>query len=107
MRTAAAARREAFSPIPSKPAFVDLAAIDLRLRSGDERRQPVDAAVRDHRLWLGLRVRLILRLRAMIAVVVMFARLMLLARLVGLPLALMVALLILARHVGLRLRRDE
>ena len=47
-------------------------AVDLRLRSGDERRQAIDAAsVRDHRL--GLRLRLVLRLRAM------FARLLLIA----------------------------
>ena len=47
-------------------------AVDLRLRSGNERRQAIDAAiVRDHGLRLGLR--LILRLRTM------FARLLLIA----------------------------
>src|SRR6185437_9724603 len=61
--------------------------------------------IRNHRLRLGLRLEL--RLRPVFAIVVVFARLMLLARLVGLPLALMITLLILARHIGLRLRRDE
>src|ERR1700694_5079659 len=44
-------------------------AIDLRLRSGDERRQAIDAdIIRDHRLRLRLWLRLKLRLRAMLAV---------------------------------------
>src|SRR5260370_41016399 len=51
------------------------AAVDLRLRSGDERWQAIDAdAVGNHRLWLGLR-RLKLRLRAMLAGGVLVARL--------------------------------
>ena len=79
------------------------AAIDLRLRSGDERRQAIDAdIVRDYRLRLGLRLKL--RLRTMFA---MFAGLMLVARLVGLAVALMVALRVVARHERLRLHRNE
>src|SRR6202035_1531851 len=81
-------------------------------RAGDERGQAIDAdAVGNHRLRLRLGLRLELRLRAVIAIV--FARLMLLAWLVGLALALMVArimialLIVVARHEGLRLRRDE
>src|SRR5260370_19462871 len=69
-------------------------AIDLRLRSGDEGGQAVDAdIIRDHRLRLWLRLKL--RLRTMFA---MFALLMLVARLVGLALALVVALIVVARH---------
>ena len=50
-------------------------AIHLRLRAGDEGRQAIDAAgVGDHRLRLGLR--LILRLRTMLAFAMMFARLL-------------------------------
>ncbi len=65
------------------------AATDLRLRSGDERRQAIDAAaVGNHRLRLGLRLKL--RLRTMLAMLAMFARL-LVARLVGLPVALVLA----------------
>src|SRR5258707_8350509 len=53
-------------------------AIDLRLRSGDERRQAIDAdAIGNHRL------RLKLRLRTMLAIAAVFAGRMLLARLVG------------------------
>src|SRR5665213_2531774 len=96
---------------------------DLRLRSGDERRQPVDAGIiRNHRLRLGLlqlRLWLKLRLRTVLA---MFTRRMLFARLVrlaftlviaGIILALIVvariiiALDIVARHERLRLHRDE
>ena len=102
----------AFGPWPMRPppaaresfaaAIALIAArvtIDLRLGAGDERRQPIDAAsVGDH----GLRLRLILRLVALLAV--MFARLMLFARLIGL---LMVPLVVVARHVGLLLRRHE
>src|SRR5258708_934772 len=96
----AAAARETLAAIAFEPAR---GAIDLRLRSGDERRQTVDAAiVRDSRLRVGLRVGLELRLGAM------FARLMLLfARLVGLALALMIARAVVARHERLRLHRDE
>ena len=78
-------------------------AIDLRLRSGDERRQAVDAGIiRDRRLRLWLRLGLELGLRTM------FARLMLLfARLIRLAFALMIALAVVARHEGLRLHRNE
>jgi hypothetical protein len=82
-------------------------AVDLRLRSRDERRQTIDAdVVRYHRLRLGLRW-LKLRLRTMLAMIVVFAGLVLIARLVGLPLALVVALMIVARHERLLLHRDE
>ena len=64
-----------------------LAAVDLRLRAGDERRQAVDAAiVGDHRL--RLRLRLILRLWTMLAIP-LFAGLLLFAPLVRLALALL------------------
>ena len=93
MRPAAAAREAFAAAIAFEAAG---AAIDLRLRAGDERRQAIDAAsVGNHRLRLRLR-RLILRLRTMLAVAIMFARLLvallLLARLIGLAFALMVAL---------------
>ena len=82
------------------------AAIDLRLRAGDERRQAIDAgAIGNHRL--RLRLRLKLRLRTMIAMLAMFARLMLVARLIGLALALVIALVVVARHERLLLRRNE
>ena len=77
-----------------------IAAIELRrLRSGDERRQAIDAArVRHHRLGL----RLILRLRTMLARLTVLARLLLIA-LIGLAaLALLIALIVVA-HIGLRL----
>src|SRR5262245_42941331 len=83
-----------------------ISAIDLRLRSGDERRKAVDAAiVGDHRL--RLRLRLILRLRTVLAVaplaaVAKFARLLLVA-LIGLTLARLFALLATVAHIGLRL----
>src|SRR6267378_2164990 len=78
------------------------AAINLRLRSGDERRQAIDAdAVGDHRLGLWLRLKL--RLRTMLAMAGVFAGRMLLARLVGLG----VARAVVARHERLRLHRDE
>src|SRR5260370_34223426 len=51
------------------------AAIDLRLRSGDEGGQAIDAdIIRDHRLRLRLWLRLKLRLRTMLAMGGMFAR---------------------------------
>src|SRR5256885_2095681 len=82
------------------------AAIDLRLRSGDEGRQAIDTdIVRDYRLrlWLRLRLRLKLRLRTMLAMAGVFAGLMLVARLVGLALALIVvALIVVARRERLR-----
>ena len=97
MRPAAAPRRETFSAIAFEAA---LAAIDLRLRSGDERGQTVNAGVvGDHRLRLGLR-RLKLRLRTMLAMV-------LFALLVWLSFALMVARIVVARHERLLLHRDE
>src|SRR6202035_400799 len=83
-------------------------ATDLRLRSGDERRQPVDAGIiRNHRLRLrlGLWLRLKLRLRTVLAM--LFAGLMLVARLVGLSVALVFARIVVARHERLRLYRDE
>src|SRR5215469_16812855 len=54
------------------------AAVDLRLWTGDERGQPVDAAASVGDDGLGLRLRLILRLRTMLALT-MFARLLLIA----------------------------
>jgi hypothetical protein len=102
---------------PATPARIALtttgnafSAADLRLRTGDERRQAIHAAtVRDDRL--RLRLRLILRLRAMLAIATIpvpvpvsavfaiFPRLLVIA-LIGLRLlALIVA------HVGLLLLR--
>src|SRR5882724_4910159 len=107
----AAATRETLAATAFK---TTRAAIDLRLRSGDERRQAVDAdAIRNHRLRLRLRLRLKLRLRTMLAMAsvftgrIVFARRMLVARLVGLPLALVVALIVVARDERLWLHRDE
>ena len=65
MRPAPAAR-ETFS---AAIAFEAGRSVHLRLRSGDEGRQPIDAAgIGNHRLRLrlGLRLRLILRLRTML-----------------------------------------
>ena len=102
---AAAPPREALAATAFEAAR---AAIDLRLRSGDERRQAINAdVVRDYRLLLRLWLRLKLGLRAMFAMAAMFAGLMLVARLVGLALALMLARRVIPRHEGLRLRRDE
>ena len=82
------------------------ATINLRLRSGDEGRQAIDAdIIRGDRLWLRLRLKL--RLRTMVAMAGMLAGLMLVTRLVGLPLALVVALIVVARHEGLLLHRHE
>jgi hypothetical protein len=106
MRPAAAARRETFAAIAFETTG---AAIDLRLRSGDERWQAIDAdIVRDHRLRLGLRL-LKLWLRTMLAMIVVLAGLVLITRLVGLSLALVVALMliVLARHERLLLHRNE
>ena len=62
---AAAARRETFAAIAFE---ATLGAVDLRLRSGDERGQAIDGAVvGDHRLRLRL-WRLKLRLRTMLAI---------------------------------------
>src|SRR5438093_8609585 len=81
-------------------------AIHLRLRAGDEGGQAIDAAgVGDHRLRLGLR--LILRLRTMLA---LLAFAMMLARLLIALVRLAVAALftrIVVADVGLRLLRDE
>ena len=84
------------------------AAIDLRLRAGDERGQAIDAAgIRDDRLRLR-RLRLILRLRtmfaitAMLAVATMFARL-LMVTLIG----RLVALIVIADKGLLLLLRRE
>src|SRR5258705_3702681 len=80
------------------------AAIDLRLRPGDEGRQAIDAdIIRDDRL----RLRLKLRLRTMFAMAGVLAGRMLVARLVGLPLTLVVALIVVARHERLLLHRHE
>src|SRR5260221_11599051 len=81
-------------------------AIDLRLRSGDEGRQAIDAdIIRDYRLRLWLWLWLKLRLRTMFAVAGVFAGLMLVTRLAGLPPALVVALIVVTRHA--RLRRGQ
>src|SRR6202011_2019022 len=75
-------------------------AIDLRLRSSDEGRQAIDAdIIRDDRLRLWLRLKL--RLRTIFAMAGVFPRL------VGLPLALVVALVVVARHERLLLHRHE
>ena len=99
MRTAAPARLESL-------AFATLVAVrfkagaDLRLRPGDERGQSIDTTIADrNRLRLGLR--LILRLRTMVAMLIV-ARVVLLARLIRLPFALLIA-----RHKRLRLGRSE
>ena len=80
MRPAATARETFAATTAFKPAG---RAVHLRLRAGDEGGQAIDAAgVGNHRLRLGLR--LILRLRTMLALA-MFARL--LVALVGLAAA--------------------
>ena len=107
MRPAAPARETFTAAI----AFEAGRAVHLRLRSGDEGRQAIDAAgIGNHRLRLGLR--LILRLRTMLALfAMMFARLLVaVARLIGLTAfaRLEVALLIVfARHERLLLLRYE
>ena len=78
---------------------IALAAIDLRLRAGDEGWQAIDA-VGDLRLGLlRLRLRLVLRLWPVLAIAAMLARLLVIA-LIGLLVA--VALAVVA-HIGLRL----
>lgn len=83
------------------------AAVELRLRPGDEGGQPVDAAGIDSGHWLRLVLRLwlILRLRTMLALTVL-TRLLLIA-LIGLALTLLITLTL--AHIGLllRLRRDK
>src|SRR3954454_4250596 len=97
MGTAAAARLESVARAIGMAVGLEC-AIHLRLRPGDKGRQPVDAAAVGDRNRLGLRLRLVLRRRAMVAVIVALV----LARLVGLALPLMVA-----RNERLRLRLDE
>src|SRR5947209_11046515 len=97
MRTTAAARLEAVARAVRMAVGLE-SAIHLRLRPGDKGRQPVHAAAVGNRNRLGLRLGLVLRRRAMLAVIVALV----LARLIGLAVALM-----LARNEGLRLRRDE
>ena len=78
-------------------------AIHLRLWAGDEGGQAIDAAgIGNHRLGLGLR--LILRLGAMLAFAVMLARL--LVALVGLTIAALFTRIVVA-DVRLLLLRDE
>jgi len=95
MRPAAPAR----IALAATAAFIiALAAIDLRLRAGDEGGQAVDA-VGDRRLRLR-RLRLILRLRtmfAMLTVTAMLARL-----LVALIRPLVAVALVVVAHIGLR-----
>src|SRR5438132_13731362 len=77
-------------------------AIHLRLRAGDEGGQAIDAAgVGNHRLRLGLR--LILRLRTVLAFAMMLARLLVA---VGLAVAALFTRIVVA-DVGLRLLWDE
>jgi hypothetical protein len=106
VRTTTAPRREALAATPTFVAT--LPATDLRLRSGDERRQTVNACIVGGPSWLGLLLKL--RLWSMLSMVLAFARLMLIAWLIGLPIALVVALMI-ARIVTLLIRlllhRDE
>jgi hypothetical protein len=110
------------TPAPARKALAIAAfeaargAADLRLRSGDKRRQPVDTAIiRNCRLWLLLRLWLWLwlglkLLPAVFAMAAMFARLVLVALLVWLSVALVVACIIVAivaRYEGLRLHRNK
>jgi hypothetical protein len=89
MRTAPAARETL-----ATATIALIGAIDLRLRARDERRQTIDAAIVGHRR-LRLRLRLILRLRAVLA------RLLLVAVIGLLVVALMMIALV--AHIGLRL----
>src|SRR5438552_3775367 len=105
VRPAAPARETFAAATAFEPAG---SAVRLRLRPGDEGGQTIDAAgIGNHRLRLGLR--LILRLRAMLALAMMFARLLIALVAIGLALArLEVALLIVfARHERLLLLRHE
>src|SRR5215472_3363335 len=87
-------------PVAAAIALIAAATADLRLRSGDEGGQAIDAAsVRNH----GLRLRLVLRLRTVFARFAMLTRLMLIA-LIRLALA---RLLVVVAHIGLRLLRHE
>ena len=97
----AAPAREAFA---AAIAFETGSAIYLWLRSGDEGGQAIDAAgIGNHRLRLGLR--LILRLRTMLAFAMMLARL--LVALVGLAVAALFTLIVVVADVGLRLLRNK
>ena len=99
MRPAAPARETLAATAPFKSAG---RAIHLRLRAGDEGGQAIDAAgIGNHRLRLGLR--LILRLRTMLAFAMVFARLLVA---VGLAVAALLARIVVANE-GLRLLRDE
>jgi hypothetical protein len=103
MRAAPATRRKTLATIALKTA---LAAIDLRLRPRDERRQAINAAtIPYHGLRLGLWLEL--RLLALFAVVFAIARLVLVSLLIGLPLALVVSGIVVPLHERLRLDRDE
>jgi hypothetical protein len=81
-------------------AFIASAAIDLRLRTGDERGQAIDAATVG-RGGLRLSLRLVLRLRSMFAVL---ARLLIAHK--GLALARLLAVVTHIRLLLLRLRRE-
>jgi hypothetical protein len=74
----AAPARETFT---TAIAFEPGRAVHLRLRSGDERRQAVDAGIGDYRLWLRLWLWLILRLLTRFARFTVLARLTMLTRL--------------------------
>src|SRR5690348_15576001 len=104
MRTAPAAR-ETFTFAAAIVALVG--AIDLGLRSRDEGRQAVDAAIVHRRLCLRLR-RILLRLLTMFAIAAVLALVLLIALIGLLVIALMIAPAIVA-HIGLRLvlRRDK
>jgi hypothetical protein len=101
---APAASRKTLSPLTAFERAC--AAIDLRLRSGNEGGQAIDAAgVGNDRL--GLWLRLVLRLRAMFAfTLAVFARLLLFS-LKWLSIALAAFTLAAFAYVGLRLHRDE
>jgi uncharacterized membrane protein len=108
VRPAPASWRESLATTTTTTAALEitLPAADLRLRSGNERRQTVNAAtIRNHRLRLVLRLKL--RLSAMLAMVIAIARLMLVALLIRLSIALMVARIIVTLLIGLLLHRNE
>jgi hypothetical protein len=101
---APAASRKSLSPLTAFEGAC--AAIDLRLRPGNEGGQAIDAtSVRNNRL--GLWLRLVLRRRAMFAfTLAVFARLLLFT-LKGLSFALAAFALTTFAYVGLRLYRNE
>ena len=108
MRTATPSRKTLALAIATPTLEAALVAADLRLRPSDKRRQPVDiATVRNCRLRLWLRLKLLPTVFAMTA---MFAGLVLLALLVWLPLALVIACIVVAvvaRDEWLRLHRNK